>query len=304
MKEIKSPLIYPGSKGSVIHELLPLFPDSFIEYREPFMGSCSIFLAARQKYGDNKKYWINDLNYELYNFFLMCQKEVGSVIKQIIKWRNEYVDKHNGGKELFYELKRKLNVFNSIELAAAYYILNRSAFSGGSLVSGFSKDHFENTFTEDRIKDLYQLKSLLQGVRITNLDYEQLVISPVINNDNEKNKNEKNCNEEIFVMLDPPYAAATDSGLYGKGGGKWRNLHRTFDHERFANLMKECKYNWLVTYDDSPGIRRLFSFANQRSWSFTHKMRKDRVGKELLVSNFALKDEVKTIQKDIVSSWS
>lgn len=295
MKELKSPLIYPGSKGSVVHELLPLFPDNFIEYREPFMGSCSIFLAAKQKYGDNKKYWINDLNYELYNFFLICQRDVGSVIKQILEWRNEYINKYNGGKELFYNLKRNLNSFNDVELAAAYYILNRSAFSGGSLVSGFSKDHFENTFAEDRIKNLYQLKSLLKGVRITNLDYQKLLDEPPIVG---------NSNEEVFVILDPPYASATDSGLYGKGGNKWRNLHKTYDHNRFANLMKVCKYNWLVTYDDSPFIRRLFSFANQKSWSFVHRMRKDKIGRELLISNFNLKEEVKTVQKDIESAWS
>lgn len=303
MKEIKSPLIYPGSKGTVVDELLPLFPGNFVEYREPFMGSCSVFLAAKQKYGDSKKYWINDLNYELYNFFFMCQQDVSSVIEQILKWKNEYIKKHNGGKELFYELKRKLNTFNSVELSAAYYILNRSAFSGGSLVSGFSKDHFENTFTEDRIGDLDQLKSLLDGVKITNLDYEQLVKSPTRNVDNKKSCDKKNIEEQVFVFLDPPYAAATDSGLYGKGGGKWRNLHKTFDHERFANVMKECKYNWLVTYDDSPYVRRLFPFANQKSWSFTHRMRKDKVGKELLISNFGLKDIVDTKQIDIESAW-
>lgn len=303
MKEIKSPLIYPGSKGTVVDELLPLFPDNFVEYREPFIGSASIFLAARQKYGDSKKYWINDLNYELYNFFFMCQSDVNAVIKQILKWKNEYVNRHNGGKELFYELKRKLNVFNSVELAAAYYILNRSAFSGGSLVSGFSKDHFDNTFTEDRIRDLTQLTNLLHGVRITNLDYEQLVKYPAVKVDNKQSCDEKNIDENVFVMLDPPYAAATDSGLYGKGGNKGRNLHKSFDHLRFANVMKECKYNWLVTYDDSPLIRKLFSFASQKSWTFTHRMRKDKVGKELLISNFGLKDVVDTKQIDIESAW-
>lgn len=292
MKDVKSPLIYPGSKGGVIHEILPLFPADFKEYREPFMGSCSIFLAAKQKYRDNKKYWINDLNYELYNFFFVCQQEVNLVIEQILKWKNEYDKRYNGGKELFYELKRNLSRYDNVELAAAYYILNRSAFSGGSLVSGFSKEHYEKTFTDERIRSLAGLRDLLKGVKITNLDYQKVVETG--------NVDEK----DVFIFLDPPYISATDSGLYGKGGNKWRNLHKTFDHYRFANVMKECKYNWLITYDDSPLIRGLFSFANQRSWSFTHRMRKDRIGKELLISNFSLKDEVKTVQSDIESAWS
>lgn len=288
MTEIKSPLIYPGSKSSVVDQLVPLIPE-FKEYREPFIGSASIFLAVKQKYPD-KEYWINDLSYELYNFFKMCQEDIDSVIEQIIKWRNEYKDKYNGGKELFYNLKRNIKIYNEIELASAYYIINKTAFSGASLVAGFSQDHY-NAFCEEDINDLSKLKDLFENVKITNLDYQKVIELP-----------SKYESKDVFLMCDPPYAAATESGLYGKGGNKWRNLHKTYDHYRFAKIINSTNYRYLITYDDSPFVNSLFPNSQKKSWTFTHKMRDDRIGKELLISNFEI-NMLTTTQQDILDAW-
>lgn len=297
MSIVKSPLIYPGSKGGVMDELLPLITEmNFKEYREPFLGSASIFLAVRQKYGldSEKKYWINDLNFELYHFWKTVQKDVDTVIKKTLEFKN---DKrfHGRGKELFYHLKRNLGSYNDIELASAYFILNRCAFSGGSLVSGFSEDHFSN-LTDERIRGLKNLEKILgsNSVRITNIDYQRLI---------DELPMEGNSHEDVIIMADPPYAAATDSGLYGRGGSRQYNLHKTFDHYRFAKTIKECKFRYIITYDDSPFIRNLFKFANQKQWTFTHKMRKDKIGRELLISNFTLKDVIKTEQLTIDDLW-
>ena len=94
----------------------------------------------------------------------------------------------------------------------------------------------------------------------------------------------------MFIFLDPPYYSATKSALYGKNG----HLHKSFDHERFAENMKNCKHKWLITYDDSDYIRNLFSFANIQSWNLTYGMRNitensDQKGKELFISNYAFK---------------
>ena len=119
------------------------------------------------------------------------------------------------------------------------------------------------------------------------MDYQKLVeTSPLVGHSN----------EDVTLVLDPPYFAATGSGLYGQGGKKFDNTHKSFDHLRFAKVMKECKYRFLITYDDSPYIRNLYKWANQKSWVMTHKMRKDKIGRELLISNFTLNDIVKTKQ--------
>jgi DNA adenine methylase len=68
-------------------------------------------------------------------------------------------------------------------------------------------------------------------------------------------------------------------------------MHKSFDHSRFAENMKNCHHKWLITYDDSPYIRDLFSFANIMSWDLTYGMRNvgknsDQIGKEVFISNY------------------
>ena len=66
-----------------------------------------------------------------------------------------------------------------------------------------------------------------------------------------------------------------------------------FDHERFADVIKRTKHRYLITYDDSPYIRQLFSFANILEWDLNYGMRNakkenDMIGKELFISNYPL----------------
>jgi len=68
-------------------------------------------------------------------------------------------------------------------------------------------------------------------------------------------------------------------------------MHKRFDHQRLANVMKNCSHKWLITYDDSEYIRNLFSFAKIFPWSFTYGMRNvkdntNKKGKEIFISNY------------------
>jgi DNA adenine methylase len=162
--------------------------------------------------------------------------------------------------------------FGDLERAAGFFIYNRITFSGTSLSGGFSQAAFEGRFTDNSVHKLKQVAELLNETKITCLDYEELV---------------KAEGDNVFIFLDPPYFSATKSALYGKNG----NMHKSFDHSRFAENMKNCHHKWLITYDDSPYIRDLFSFANIMSWDLTYGMRNvgknsDQIGKEVFISNY------------------
>ncbi len=263
---IKSPLRYPGGKSRAVKTIAKLIPD-FDEFREPFLGGGSVFIYAKQRY-PNKKFWVNDIYFELYKFWEMAQKDVNSLIDKIYEWR----EKFPVGKELHQFLNKNIETFNNTERAAAFFIYNRITFSGPSLSGGFSEHAFTGRFTESSIQRLNKFAEVIKDSKITNLDYEEVV--------NAKGKN-------VFVFLDPPYYSATKSALYGKNG----NLHKGFDHERFANVMQKCSHKWLITYDDSKFIRELFSFANITTWNLTYGMRNvnensDQNGKELFISNY------------------
>lgn len=266
---IKSPLRYPGGKSRSVDLISTIIPE-FDEFREPFLGGGSIFIYIKQRY-PNKKFWINDLYFELYKFWEMTQKDVDALIDKVYEWRNQFPV----GKELHKFLNENLANFNDLERGTAFFIYNRITFSGTSLSGGFSEGAFTGRFTESSIQRLNQFAKVINGSTITNFDYEELV---------------KREGENVFLFLDPPYYSATKSALYGKNG----NMHKSFDHERFAENMKKCNHKWLITYDDSEYIRELFSFANIMPWELMYGMRNvvegsDQKGKELFISNYLQK---------------
>ena len=263
---IKSPLRYPGGKSRAVETIAKLIPD-FDEFREPFLGGGSVFVYVKQRF-PNKKFWINDLYAELYKFWDMAQKDINTLISKIYEWR----EKHPIGKELFQFLNENHENFSDLEKAAAFFIYNRITFSGTTLSGGYSEGAFTGRFTESSIKRLNDLATVINVSTITNYDYEEVI---------------KKEGENVFIFLDPPYYSATKSALYGRNG----NLHKSFDHKRFAENMKNCRHKWLITYDDSNYIRELFSFANIIPWNLTYGMRNitensDQKGKELFISNY------------------
>lgn len=265
---IKSPLRYPGGKSRAVPLISSLIP-SFDEYREPFVGGGSVFIYCKQQFPD-KKYWINDLHPSLFRFWKMCQQDVEAVIEKVYQWRHELPE----GKELHRFLMSHLSSFTELETAAAFFIINRITFSGTTESGGFSQQAFAGRFTETSIQRLRPFGKLIRDTKITDFDYEEAM---------------QQNGENVFIFLDPPYYSATKSALYGKNG----NLHKSFDHLRFANTMKACAHQWLITYDDSPYIRELFSFANILAWDLMYGMRNvsvgsDQKGKELFISNYPI----------------
>jgi DNA adenine methylase len=261
MEFIKSPIRYPGAKSRAIPQIAPLIPD-FEEYREPFIGGGSVYLHVRQKYGEEKKYWINDINPQLCNFWKQTQQVPDLMLKQIYDWKEQYED----GKQLLQFLRTNTHKFDSIQLGSAYYVNKRLSFSG--FTRGFSEANFEKSFTKDKIAELKDVSNLLKDTRITNLDFQKVVDAP---------------GNGVFIFLDPPYYNIKWDELYGTRG---QNLHASFDHYRFADTMKKCRHKWLVTYDDSNTVRKLFDWATVIPWELTYTSRKVKTGQELFISNF------------------
>lgn len=265
---IRSPLRYPGGKSRAIEKIAALVPP-FGEFREPFVGGGSVFIHLKQKF-PHKRFWINDKYLELATFWKVLQNDSENLIQQIWNWKNQFTD----GKKLFYYLRENIGKFNESETAAAFFIFNRVTFSGTTEAGGFSMQAFEKRFTNSSIERLLKLPELLNGVEITNSDYENSLFAD---------------GENVFLFLDPPYFSATNSALYGKNG----NLHKSFDHERFAEKLQQSPHRWLLTYDDSPLIRELFSFANIADWNLTYGMRNvtansNQKANELFISNYEI----------------
>ena len=133
--------------------------------------------------------------------------------------------------------------------------------------SAFSQSASQQNFTLRGAAKLKHYKDLISHWEITNLDYEE-VMQP--DNDN------------TFCFLDPPYKIG--SYLYGTNA----EMHKDFDHNRFAEVCKKCPNDWMVTYNVDEEIEKMFGDFHQRYFSITYGMqhRENNKKSELLISNY------------------
>lgn len=276
IKNAKSPLRYPGGKSRAIKQILPLIPTNIDEFREPFVGGGSVFFALRSIFGTNiKSYWINDLNYDLYCFWIQVRDNVTELVDELTKIHTTTKDGRalfevlTKNRDLLYKDKELLSEFDR---AVRFFVLNRITFSGVVDSGGYSQGAYEKRFTHSSIERVKHISSALKGITITNEDYTSSLFDE---------------NDNVFIFLDPPYWKATGSKLYGTRGA----LHTAFNHKLFAENMKKCPHKWLITYDDSPMIRKLFDFADICEWTLQYGMNnygKDSAakGRELFIKNY------------------
>jgi DNA adenine methylase len=266
----KSPLRYPGGKQKAIPQISAYLPKHFKEFREPFVGGGSVLLYTLQKH-PQRLCWINDLNPELYYFWLQVKTNLPELVEQVWQIKREAED----GRALFDTFaSADPGAMSPLERAVRFFVLNRITFSGTIESGGYSNASFKGRFTESSIHRLSELSGYLQNTQVTNFDYSVLLQEP---------------GEDVFIFLDPPYLSKTHSKLYGRKG----DLHTCFEHHRFAKLMAECKHKWLITYDDCKEVRENFAFANIYEWELQYGMNNymqanAEKGKELFISNYPI----------------
>ncbi len=264
-----SPLRYPGGKSRAVEQILKRIPAHITEFREPFVGGGSVFLAVKKLFQKRiSQYWINDLNLDLYCFWHYAREDVTRLADCAAAFKDHYMD----GKSLYALLKDEKNIQTDFDRAVRFFVMNRITFSGTADSGGFSQASFEKRFTASSIQRLRDVGYYLSTVKITHGDYAEVIHAP---------------GENVFLFLDPPYWSATQSRLYGTRG----LLHTGFDHERFANELQRCSHRWLMTYDDSPIIRELFAFAHITEWQLqygmnNYKQGKAEKGQELFIQNY------------------
>jgi DNA adenine methylase len=266
----RSPLRYPGGKQKAIEQISRLMK-SAEEYREPFVGGGSVYLHARSM-GLAKRYWINDKFAELVSFWKTVQDPEACVrlLNELEQLRCSF---RSAAQIKKFFLKARLEEpSDAYREALLFFFFNRVTFSGTTRAGGFSSAASLSRFTASSIERLVPMPQALAGTEITNLDFEQVINKP---------------GKDVFIFLDPPYFTATK--LYGHGG----SLH-AFDHERLARILKKTQHKFLITYDECPEIRELYSWAFVKGWSLRYGMnncslqRESKIGSELFIANYAL----------------
>lgn len=262
-----TPLRYPGGKSRAIKFLSQHLP-KIESYREPFLGGGSMALYVTQTY-PNTDVWVNDLYYPLYAFWMTLRDHGQQLCDDLRELKTELGESYDAHKMAFDDAKDKLN--NDIyESGFNFYVANKCSFSGLTANSSFSKQASRSNFTFRGIDKLPALSELIQGWRITNHSYEEMLYG-----------------RNAFVFLDPPYAIKDN--LYGNKG----DMHKSFDHEWFAAQACASDNKCMITYNSELFIKDRFPDWYQKDWDLTYTMRssgtytKDqKKRKELLLLNY------------------
>jgi DNA adenine methylase len=240
----KSPLRYPGGKTravKIIEKYVQTYYPGCKKLLSPFFGGGSFEIYLHDQ---GWKVYGNDLFKPLYMFWKQTQSVEGldALVKSVRS-------KMPITKELFMTMRESImNLTLPLEIATAYYIINRTSFSGATFCGGFSSQAASGRLNEASLATLGSLK--IAAIDITNLDYSAFL---------DKNPD----TDDLLIYADPPYYIT--SYIYGKDG----DMHESFNHVAFAAKIK-CRKNWILSYNDCPYIRDLYAGCRifKESWSY------------------------------------
>ena len=277
MKSYKTPLRYPGGKSRACTKMDQYFPDlrDYVEFREPFLGGGSVAIHISKKY-PHLKITVNDLYEPLVNFWLQLQAS-GKELEENIKNYKSTHPEPISARELFNESKKRVNdqKFDSLERASAFYIVNKCSFSGLTESSSFSQQASISNFSMRGIEKLSGYSELITNWNITNNTYEDII--------------ENDIHDDIFMYLDPPYDIKDN--LYGKKG----EMHKSFDHDKFAENCDQSNIDMLVSYNSNQLVKDRFKNWTAAEFDLTYTMRSvgeymrdQQKRKELLLLNYEL----------------
>ena len=191
-----------GGKRQLLRDIIPLIPEGYTRYIEPFAGGGAVFFSlSSQIQKASIPAWLNDINPELVNTYLMVRDQPDALLADL---RTHIYD-----KEYYLNLRaldrteEGLAALSTIARASRFIYLNRTAFNGLYRVN--AKGQFNVPFgryTNPLIADadrIYACSAALQNIQITCTGFDQ-VLSQAGAGD--------------FVYLDPPYIPLSQTAYF------------------------------------------------------------------------------------------
>ena len=132
---VSSPIRWAGSKKKLLNEMLEkTFIRNKDNYVECFLGSAVVLLNVlnnKEELGYNH-FYVNDINSNIINFFVMLQTNPKYLISNIKKIVNNYNSLNMEQKsELYYSVREKFNDSKSSDKKSIYfYFLMKTGFNG------------------------------------------------------------------------------------------------------------------------------------------------------------------------------
>jgi DNA adenine methylase len=264
-----SPLRYPGGKGKIAHFFKRLFKENYLYdavYIEPYAGGASIALSLLfNEYAS--KVIINDIDRSIYSFWHSVLSDTDGICRlihdtpiNIDTWRNQKSIQKNKASISLTQLG-----FSTLFLNRT----NRSGILNAGVIGGTNQNgpwRMNARFNKaEVIRRIQRVAKYRDRISALNLDASDLIRSV-----------RNNLPKKSLLYFDPPY--------YAKGRDLYLNHYKHEDHVSVATEIKSLfDHNWIVTYDNVPFIRKLYSEFRQAKYRLTYTARSYSSGEEVMI---------------------
>lgn len=243
-----------GGKRQLRKEILSHFPATGVgRYIEVFGGAGWVLFAKEQIPGQMEVY--NDLDGDLVNLFRCVKYHCEALQSEL-----DYLP-HS--REIFFDYiaQMKVSGLTDLQRAARYLYLIKHSF-------GATKDRFAtNIKSTNNVKQyIVAIQERLKTVVIENRDFEAVI--KIYDRPN------------ALFYLDPPYVGTEKH---------YAVQFSDADHQRLAEVLKNIKGRFVLSYGDVPLVRELYSWCNIYSTSRTNNLAgvpKNKTYAEVIIRNF------------------
>jgi DNA adenine methylase len=279
-----TPLRYPGGKAklgpylSTVLRFNRLFDTHFVE---PFAGGsgAALFLLMR---GYVKTIHLNDID-----------PAVASFWRAVIQHPRRFVQRIESVPLTVEEWERQRLIYTTLrggfELGFAFFFLNRTNRSGimnAGVIGGKQQTgkwgidaRFNRAELAERVRLIGTMRHL---ITVSSDDALDLLAKLDVRRRSDLSK--------LFVYLDPPY--------FTKGRDLYTNFYVPEDHAVIARKLRKARWPWLLTYDDCPEIRALYSEYQMRESELSYSAREVRRGREIVVFGPGVRPPVVSLQRE------
>lgn len=243
-----SPILkWVGGKRQLLDIIIPLVPNKFSTYVEPFVGGAAVLLELKPK-----KAIINDSNEELINVY--------NVVKNYPEELFEYLIEHDSknSEDYFYEVRAwdrdgDYDKLSSIKKASRIIYLNKTCFNGlfrvnqaGQFNAPYGKYKNPNIINKPAIMAMsYYFNN--NNIKIINGDYKNAL---------------KGLRKGAFIYFDPPYMPISDSSSFTGYTESGFSLDDQVELRNKCIELDRRGVKFLLSNSDHPKIRELYKDFN------------------------------------------
>ena len=235
------------------------------QYVEPYAGGAAVAWSLLFEEYVSAVH-INDINPAIYAFWISVTEHTDELCR-LISDTTVSIDEWHKQREV----QEHQPDYSVVSLGFSTFFLNRTNRAGvlkGGVIGGKAQSgswKLDARFNKsDLISRIYKIAQFSNWIRVYNEDALVFINTRVNKLPNKS-----------LVYLDPPY--------YGKGAKLYENSYRDQDHADIASAVKlHIKQPWIVSYDDTPRIRELYSGVRDLQYRLSYSVHERYQGSEIM----------------------